>query len=334
MSMTEENLYKKFHELLARSKRTLLLAHKKPDGDTLGAAGSVLNYLLREGCEVAAFCADPIPEQFSYLPNIERFSHDPAIFQDDYDLVCMFDAGDLKYAGVSDFVNSMPKRPMMVNIDHHATNTKFGDLNLLFVDASSTAEVVHRFYRTNKVFIDSNMATCLLTGILTDTSNFVNPATNATCIRAASDLLICGARATDISNSLMRNKTVPALQLWGTALERLREDKNGIVAVTVIRASDATDLNTDIGDATEGIANFLGATLSMPVIMVLREQNDGMVKGSLRSSTHDVSELAKSVGGGGHKKAAGFTVAGKIVERDGFWQIEGATLDYSLVRPL
>lgn len=313
--------FEKLKRLLDKAERVMLVAHQKPDGDTLGSAVSVLNYLVGYGKEVIAFCATPVPEQYAYLPRIQNFTSDPAVFRENYDLMCIFDSGDLRYAGVTKFLKTMPKRPFIVNLDHHATNEQFGDLNLVFTDASSTAEVVHRFYRATGIEIDAAMSTALLTGIITDTSNFVNPATTATCMQAASDLLICGARVTDISKSLVRNKTIPALQLWGRALERLRENRALGIVSTVLTEADIRETGTDGTDAVEGIANFLGATLNMPVIMVLRELPDGFVKGSLRSTDRDVSKIAKLLGGGGHRKAAGFTVKGMIVEKDGIWQV-------------
>jgi bifunctional oligoribonuclease and PAP phosphatase NrnA len=320
--MKDQAQFEKFNGMLKQAQRVLLIAHKKPDGDTLGASVSMLNYLVASGKRVVAFCATPVPEQYAYLPLIDRFTSDPTIFEEKYDLICVFDSGDLRYAGVADFVDGMRERPFIVNLDHHATNENFGDLNLLFIDASSTAEVVHRFYRANKIEIDASMATALLTGILTDTSNFINPATNATCIQAASNLMICGARIGEITSSLVRNKSIPGLQLWGRALERLRENRELGIASTLITQKDLAETGTEGGEAVEGIANFLGATLDVPAIMVLREMPGGEVKGSLRSATRDVSKIAKLLGGGGHKKAAGFTVKGKIVVKDGIWQVE------------
>lgn len=319
--MKDQIRFEKLKHMLDKAERVMLVAHQKPDGDTLGSSISVLNYLINQGKSVTAFCATPVPEQYAYLPQVQCFTSDPEVFKKQHDLICVFDSGDMRYAGVAKFLETMPKHPFIVNLDHHATNEQFGDLNLVFTDASSTAEVVHRFYRATGIEIDANMSTALLTGILTDTSNFVNPATTATCMQAASDLLICGARVTDISKSLVRNKTIPALQLWGRALERLRENHALGIASTVLTETDIRETGTDGTDAVEGIANFLGATLNVPVIMVLRELPDGFVKGSLRSTNRDVSQIAKLLGGGGHKKAAGFTVKGKIVEKDGIWQV-------------
>lgn len=319
--MQDQILHTKFHTMLDRAERVLLVAHKKPDGDTLGSASAILNYLLSRGKAVTAFCADTIPEAYQYLPNVDRFTHDQAVWREHHDLLCVFDAGDLRYAGVADLVPLLPSKPIIVNLDHHATNELFGDLNVLLIDASSTAEVVYRGFVSVGRLIDPHVATCLLTGIITDTSNFINPATNAMCVQAASHLLNCGARMGIITSSLLRNKTVPALRLWGRALERITENQDLGIASTIIREDDFIECE-NASEAVEGIANFLGAVLDIPVIMVLRELPDGLIKGSLRSTKKDVAAIAKLLGGGGHKKAAGFTVLGTLVEKEGIWQVQ------------
>ena len=164
----------------------------------------------------------------------------------------------------------------------------------------------------------------MLTGILSDTSHFTNPATNSISLEGASHLLLCGGRLNDITRYLVHNKSVPGLQLWGKALERIKENKKEGMASTVIREQDLIEIGIDGNEAIEGLSNFLGAVLDVPIIMVLTEKPGGIVKGSLRSATDDVSKIAKSFGGGGHKKAAGFEIAGKIIEKKGIWQVEPA----------
>lgn len=320
--MDDQILYQKLYSLFQKAQRILLITHRKPDGDAVGSTSSLFSYLTSAGKEVTAFCVSPVPDQYHFLPLADQFSTDSAAFRRSYDLVCVLDSGDLSHAGVEDLINEMPQKPYLINIDHHATNQGYGDLNIIFVNVSSAAEIIHQFYEANRIPIRPEMATGLLTGILTDTSNFINDATNATCIQAASNLLICGARLKDITSALVNNKTIPALHLWGRAFERLRENHELGIASTVITMDDLEEADEDAPDALEGLANFLAATVNIPVIMVLREMPDGYVKGSLRSSTRDVSKIACLLGGGGHKKASGFTVKGRVVERNGIWQVE------------
>ena len=306
------HLFGRLHDAIRASDRVLLIAHKKPDGDTLGSSSSILNWLLREKKDVTAFCRDAPPACFQYLDNVHRYTSDPTTFDRAYDVVIVFDAGDLRYCGVSDFMSRLPTGYLLVNIDHHVTNERFGHLNLVLTDASSTAEIIHRFYDANGIHVDHAMATSILTGIFTDTSSFSNAATNQIAVEAASKMLSVGGRLLDIHANLLHDKTVSSLNIWGLFLSRLRYNATYDVVSTYMRQEDVRDVPKDV---IEGVSNFLNAvTGGTDTILVLHELTNGMVKGSFRSVTRDVSKVARILGGGGHKKAAGFTVAGRIEE--------------------
>lgn len=304
------HLFGQLHDEIRRAERILLIAHKKPDGDTLGSSSSVLNWLIREGKTVTAFCLDAPPTTFSYIRNIGRYTNDPSVFDEQYDLVIVFDSGDLRYCGVAEFMPRLPKGYILVDIDHHITNEYFGDLNLVVTDASSTAEIVHRFYVANNIRIDERMATSLLTGLLTDTSSFSNAATTSGSMDAAADLLRHGARHHDVIRAMFHNKGVETLRIWGLLLSRLHHNRQFDVVSTYLLQNDVP---AGASDVVEGISNFLNAvTGKTDTILVLRELLDGNIKGSFRSVRRDISKVAKLLGGGGHKKAAGFTVKGRI----------------------
>ncbi|MEK9152331.1 MAG: DHHA1 domain-containing protein, partial [Patescibacteria group bacterium] len=238
------------------------------------------------------------------------------------DVIAVFDAGDLGYAGVLDMIAAMNNHPTIINFDHHATNTNFGDINVLDVGASSTAEVVYHFLHSGNVDISREIATCLLTGILTDTGSFSNPATTASSLEAASDLLRRGASIHEVARRLMRNKPMEALRLWGLVLARLKYDAKLGVATTAIFRRDLEDSGVE-EEHVEGLSNFLNSFLNAKVVLVLKELPDGKVKGSFRTADElDVSVIAKLMGGGGHKKAAGFTAPGRIVEGENGWRVE------------
>jgi phosphoesterase RecJ-like protein len=322
---SKDTIALQIHARLAAARRPLLVAHKKPDGDTLGAMMAVYSWLRDQGREAYAFCLDVPARAYAYVPRLHELQTDPRVFEDEaVDLICVFDAGDLAYAGIEDFVKAMPDRPFIVNFDHHVTNLRFGDLNLLVTDASSTAEVVHGFLEAGGVGISRPMAVCLMTGILTDTSNFSNPATTVNSLRVASELLLKGASIQEITRHLMRNKPVSSLKIWGKALERLRWDAEARTVSTALYLEDFKD-HTSQEEYVEGLSNFLNHLLDAQVVLVLKELPDGKVKGSYRSASDvDVAALAQKYGGGGHKKAAGFTVAGKIVEAERGWKVDPA----------
>lgn len=308
------------HDALLKAKRLLLVSHPKPDGDTLGAATAMLNYCREKGIAVRGFCKDKVPDQYGYMVGTEHFTHEPAVFGEHVpDVIAVFDAGDLRHAGIDLHVEALAERPLIINFDHHATNVRFGDINVLDIGASSTAEVVYDFLGHAGADISRNIATCILTGILTDTGNFSNPATTQSCLEAASILLHKGAKLQDVANRLVRNKSLPALQMWGKALSRLKYDPASGLASTMVFKADMLELGEDFA---EGISNFINQFLDVKIVLVLRELPDGKIKGSYRTiSETDVSAMAKVHGGGGHKKAAGFTVVAKVAETETEWQV-------------
>lgn len=307
---------------LQKAERILLVADGKPDGDSIGSTSAFYTWLHAQQKEVRAFCAEPIPKAMLYLPGAHDFTNDPTIFSQPFDLVLTFDAGDLRHCGIEHLLPNLPTPYDLVVFDHHATNTRYGTINAVWPDVCSTAELVYQFFRAIHAMIDSETATALLTGILTDTSCFSNAGTTPSGVEAASHLCRLGARQPQIINRLVQNKSVPSLRIWGTALSRLHYHAELDITSTYFLQRDLTQL-PDPAEAVEGIANFLNAVNGgSDTVLVLRELPDGYIKGSLRSITRDVSMLARSFGGGGHKKAAGFTVKGTIrLTDDGYPEI-------------
>lgn len=302
--------FNRLHTLVRQANKILLIADGKPDGDSLGSSSGFLNWLRREGKSAQAYCAAPIPKAFRYLDGIEAFRNDSATFLEPWDLVITFDAGDLRHCGVEQLLPQIKTPFTLVNIDHHATNARYGQLNLVYVDACSTCEVVYRFFSAESIRLDPAIATSLLTGVLTDTSSFSNSATTSPGIDAASVLTAAGARVNEIYHHLLQNKTIDGLKIWGLALSRLRFHPTYNLVTTYFFAKD---LEGAPADAVEGVSNFLNACCGeADTMLVLRELPDGKIKGSLRSAKRDISKLAKVLGGGGHKKAAGFTINGKL----------------------
>lgn len=303
---------------LAKASRALVVCHQRPDGDALGSSAAILNFLDTLGIGGVGFCVDPVPDQYGYLPGVERFTSDPAVFADrSFDLLVVCDTGDLKHAGIAELVAASPRRQIVV-FDHHHTNERYGDVNVIDPQASSCAEVVYRFLNEVGAEIDGNLATCLLAGIFTDTDSFSNPATSDVALEAASDLLRRGANFQAVTARFVHDKSVGTLRLWGQILSRLKHhDELGIASTAVFEADGAEAAQI------EGIANFLSAFLDAKVVLVLKEVSGGLVKGSFRTVEDvDVSAVCKALGGGGHRKAAGFSVPGRICEGTDCWRIE------------
>lgn len=310
---------KKIHEELQKADNILLISHQNPDGDTLSAACALMQYLRRYDKNHLAFCATPLSRHFSFLPHLEYFATDPQIFQNQrFDVVAVLDSGDLRYAGVDQHLRNLSYQPTLINIDHHPTNELYGHLNLVRPEAASTTEILYHFFKINEVKIDRFLATCLLTGIATDTAHFSNPATSARSLKIASELLRAGANLRLIRNWTLKNQSLAALKIWGLILSRLQKNDQYNIAYAFLTRADLQKNNLS-DEEGEGLANFLNNLGEAEVICLLKEKEDNIIKVSLRTTRPDidVSQLAKTFGGGGHAKAAGFSVKGRLEETAG-----------------
>jgi len=316
-------LFQKVNDEVKKAKSVVVISHKNPDGDALGSLLGMSHYLELMETKHRLFCASPIPDYLSFLPNVSRITDDETILLNhEYDLVIVLDSGDLMYAGVDEHFRKMKGLPVVINIDHHPTNQHYGHINLVHRQASSTAEIIFHLLDYFRYPLQKDVATSLLTGILTDTGGFSNLATTPSSFEAASRLMASGARAKEIISNAFQNKPLKQLQLWGRALSRLKENKETGIVTTVLLQKDFKELGMD-EDNSEGISNFLNNVEHAKAIIVLREKTDGTIKASLRTtqSDVDVSKIAKYFGGGGHKKAAGFSIRGKLQETKSGWEV-------------
>ena len=303
---------------LRQARRVLLIPGTHPDGDSISSTSAMFLYLKMHGVPASIFSAINPPESLLFLPHADESRTDTAIFHDEtIDTIVVFDAGDLRYAGIADKIPLMPRRPVIINIDHHASNENFGDLNLVIKDAAATTEVLYNFFRAINHPIHEDLATCLLTGLMTDTDHFSNSATTASAMAMASDLLVRGARLHVIRKNTQNNKSVTLLKLWGIALARLYYQPGADAVITYLFQKDYESYGMT-SQEVEGISDFMNKLGEGRYVLFLKETPDGQVKGSFRT-THDdvdVAKLALRLGGGGHKKAAGFTVPGRLEETD------------------
>jgi phosphoesterase RecJ-like protein len=302
------------HDRFKQAQTAVVVPHQNADGDALGSACAVFEYLQKLGLKTKIFCVTPLNPRLSFLQHSQHLQTDPEIFSDPaLELIVVVDSGDLQYAGVYELIKNHSAE--IINIDHHHTNQKFGHHNLVIPTASSTAEVFYHFLRHTQSKISHHMATALLTGIITDTDNFTNAATSESAMAAAGDLIRRGGNLNLINEHTVRNKTINLLHLWGEVLNRLKKHAELDMAYTYITQNDLTK-NKVSDNESEGIANFLNNLEDTKIALILKETADGKIKGSFRTTKDevDVSALAKKMGGGGHKKAAGFSTNGTITE--------------------
>jgi phosphoesterase RecJ-like protein len=295
-------------ELRARD-RFLLTAHEGPDGDALGSLLGMHQLLTQLGKDSVMFLGAkefPLPIEYRFLPLEEVFHEPPADMADR--TVVFLDCGNIDRMPV-DFLTEGGND--IINIDHHHDNTRFGDFNLVDVDASCTAEIVYDLAVGFGATITKEMASALYVGLITDTGKFMYENTSAHTHRIAADLVEAGVDIDDTYRRLYEHVPIEKLRLVARALEGIQMHCEGRLVLSSITAADyaATGAGEEM---TEGVIDHLRSIDGTKVAAVVRDLgNRGRAarKVSLRSSEGDVdvSAIARKNGGGGHKRAAGFS---------------------------
>jgi len=289
--------------------RFLLTAHEGPDGDALGSLLGLHQVLTQLGKDSVMFMAAkefPLPIEYRFLPLEEVFHEAPADMADR--TVIFLDCGN---------IDRMPVEWLtaggndVINIDHHHDNTRFGDLNLVDVDASCTAEIVYDLAKLLAAEITAEIAAALYVGLITDTGKFMYENTNAHTHRVAADLIEAGVSVDDTYRRLYEHVPLEKLRLVSRALDGISSHCDGKLAISYITVADyeATGAGEEM---TEGLIDNLRSIDGVKVAAVIRDLGDrgrAARKVSLRSSAGevDVSAIAREQGGGGHKRAAGFS---------------------------
>jgi bifunctional oligoribonuclease and PAP phosphatase NrnA len=295
-------------ELQSRD-RFLLTAHEGPDGDALGSLLGMHHMLTQLGKDSVMFLAAkefPLPIEYRFLPLEEVFHEAPADMADR--TVVFLDCGNIDRMPVDFLITGDNVR---INIDHHHDNTRFGDINLVDVEASCTAEIVYDLALLMGARITREMAAALYVGLITDTGKFMYENTNSHTHRVAAELIDAGVDVDDIYRRLYEHVPIEKLRLVSRALDSIQRRCDDRLVLTYITAADyeATGSGEEM---TEGVIDHLRSIDGTKVAAVVRDLGDrgrAARKVSLRSSDGDVdvSAIARKHGGGGHKRAAGFS---------------------------
>jgi phosphoesterase RecJ-like protein len=289
--------------------RFLLTAHEGPDGDALGSLLGLHKVLTQLGKDSVMFMAAkefPLPIEYRFLPLEEVFHEPPADMADR--TVVFLDCGNIDRVPVEWLTAGGND---VINIDHHHDNTRFGDVNLVEVEASCTAEIVYDLALLLGAKITSEIASALYVGLITDTGKFMYENTNAHTHRVAADLIDAGVNVDDTYRRLYEHVPLEKLRLVSRALDNISSHCDGKLAISYITTADY-EATGAAEEMTEGLIDHLRSIDGVKVAAVIRDLgNRGRAarKVSLRSSAGDVdvSAIARRNGGGGHKRAAGFS---------------------------
>ena len=307
-------------EVMKKGKRFLVVSHVSPEGDAVGSLLGVALALRSIGKEAVAYLEDPVPELFTFLPGAETVVHD-LDGAGAFDATFAVDCGQKERLGKG-FVEL--KGPgTIVNIDHHATNDSFGDVNVIVPDASAAGELVYDLVKAAGIKITKDIAVNLYVAIHTDTGSFRYSSSTAESFIKAGDLVRCGAEPWDISRRIYENNPLRKYKLLGMVLSTLdlidaADGGNGIKIATLLVTKEMFSKAGAGKDDADGFVNYARGIEGVQVGMLLRETGTNQYKVSLRSKGDvDVARVSMAFGGGGHRNAAGFATEGTLEEIKG-----------------
>lgn len=295
--------------IIKSAKKILLLSHVNPDGDTLGSMCALYSMIYSRFKKKADMSVvSNVPYNYKFLPNVDLAQRyfDPSLV---YDLVITLDVAAIDR--VRDAKIFFDKAKCTVNIDHHKTNPRFGDYQLIEDEASSCGEVLYNYFKKHNWEITKDAAICLYVAIMTDTGNFRFENTSSQAFRAVADLVEIGAEPNKLYKNCYETKTKNLVMFQNYCVNKAEFlDDNKIVYTTVYK-KDLEKFSAG-EDFTDGIAETLRAIDSTEISFVLKEVESKLTKVSMRSKKVDVAKICESFGGGGHTFAAGCTIKASI----------------------
>ena len=295
--------------LLQQAERPLLIAHIVPDGDAVGSLLAMGWVLRAQGKEPILACQDPLPRRFNYLSGFNEVVQGP--LEEPFDLLVALDCSDLDRMGSVVQVEDRAGVPLL-NVDHHVTNLQFGTVNLVDAQAVSTTHILYHLIGHIGVQVDERIATCLLTGLVTDTRGFRTANVTPQVLEIAIELMTAGASLPTIARNGLDRRSPTILRLWGAGLNRMKS-ADGMIWTTL-----PLDVQRSIGRSGHGVAGLSSLLISAEgacAAVVFTEQEDGKVEVGFRAVPgFDVAGIALALGGGGHTLASGCRIPGPLEE--------------------
>lgn len=303
---------------LNKSNNIFLATHMHPDGDAIGSLigmGLALEQLKRK---ITLYNESPLPAVYQFLPSIHRITKDAGNV-DEYDTAVILDCSDLNRIGiVSESVN---KIPMIINIDHHTSNTRFGRLQLIDPNASSTAEMVYRLIKEMNIPINIGIAYALYTGIMADTGSFRFSNTTPAAFEISHEMLKHGADPHKVAHHVYETISLNRIKLLNMLFDTIELSENGKLSIMTLTQNMLAASGTLVEDVN-GLINYAKRIENVKLAVLLYERKANIKRKpgsefhvSIRSDgTVNAAAIAMSFGGGGHHSAAGFDIQATLPE--------------------
>jgi phosphoesterase RecJ-like protein len=293
-------------DTLSNAQRVLISTHVQPDGDAIGSLLGVGALLRKMGKETLLICQDPVPQNLRFLPHWEEIRRPDAAEGRVFDLGVSIDASDLARIGSAGAGFSACPRTLV--IDHHASNTLFGQKNYVDSFVAASGNLVYRLFGPAGLEIDREAALCIYSAISTDTGNFCFGQMDEEFFLQMAGLMRSGLNITNAARSLHLMKSPSFTRLLGRALSSLAFSEDGRLSMMRLELNDFEELQA-AREYADGIVNHGLNIQGVEICFLATGEMDGSIKFSLRALTpHDVSAVALEFGGGGHLLAAGCTV--------------------------
>lgn len=313
MKMNKYDSFQQIWKAIEQGQNFFVAGHLNPDGDSLGCTLAVCSLLERLGKTAYAYASPAIGKDLLFLPGLQKIHVSELPAKPQFDTVILLECSDRKRGG--DLESVLQNAKTLVNIDHHLVSDAYGDVNHIDSSASSTAEIIFQLFEANEegVLPTPDEATCLYTGLVTDTGRFLHTNTTAEALRVASALVALGADVNEINQVIYFTKSYTELKLLGRALEKMQLLFQKKYSQIILTQADFEPLNA-VPSQTQGIVSQPTMIPGVEVSALIKEEKD-KVSVNLRSRNKiDVSSIAQKFGGGGHARAAGFKVTGKSVQ--------------------
>jgi phosphoesterase RecJ-like protein len=291
----------------------LITVHQNLEGDALGSEIAFYNLLKKMGKSAIMVNQDPVPGEYNFLKGakwIKRYRHDMKL---KFDVIVMLDCSDkLRCGRVAELAQS---RKPVVNIDHHISNDKFGNVNWILPTASSVSEMIYRLYKVMHIKMDNVTAEALYVGILTDTGSFRYVNTTSFTHQIAAELLKFNLDVSKIYRNIYETISFSDILLLTKILLTLKRHASGKLITFEVKQKLLREKIIHF-DLTENVLNFGRLIRGSDVCVLFKEEPDrtGQIRVNLRSrgTKVDVNRVARYFGGGGHRTASGCTVEGKL----------------------
>ena len=296
----------------------LIASHAEPDGDSVGSLVALGLALAKLDKKITMYNPSPIPAVYRFLPGAGRIVRQIKN-ADIYDLALVLDCGDLTRIG--DTSAEIGRIPVLINIDHHVSNTGFGHIQFIDTDACATAEIIYRLINALEIPFDKDIATSIYTGILTDTGSFRFSNTNQAAFAISKVMTDAGVEPHNVAQRVFGTYSLGRIKLLNMALNSIEISENGKLSMMTVTRSMLNTTGTSTEDL-DGMINYARRIEDVKVAALIHEIKNGAGKFtnmnryhvSLRSdSSVDVAKIAEKFGGGGHASAAGFQIESTLV---------------------